>query len=155
MADAPAKPGRKQDGTFQRGRSGNPAGKKPGARHKTTLAIEALLEGEHAKLTRKAIDMALGGDVTAMRLCLDRIAPPRKDGPISFALPSIKTAADTVAASSSLLEAVAGGDVTPDEAGRVMALLTAHKTLVEAGDIEARLRALEDKDDSGARPSAS
>ena len=77
--------------------------------------------------------MALGGDGPALRLCLDRIAPPRKDAPVSFALPPIKTAADTVLASSSLLDAVAAGDVTPDEAGRVMALLTAHKALVEAG----------------------
>ena len=46
-------------------------------------------------------------------------------------------------ASTSLLQAVATGDVTPDEAGRVMALLTAHKALVEAGDLEARITALE------------
>jgi hypothetical protein len=44
---------------------------------------------------------------------------------VSFALPPIKTAGDTVTASSSLLEAVAAGEVTPDEAGRVMALLSA------------------------------
>lgn len=78
-------------------------------------------------------------------LCLDRIAPPRKDAPISFALPPISTAADTVTASSALLRAVAGGEVTPDEAGRVMALLSAHKALVEAGDLEARIAALEAK----------
>ena len=40
---------------------------------------------------------------------------------------------------------VAGGVVTPDEAGRVMALLTAHKALVETGDLEARIAALEAK----------
>lgn len=81
----------------------------------------------------------------ALRLCLDRIAPPRKDAPVSFELPPIKTAADTVTASSALLDAVAAGEVTPDEAGRVMALLTAHRTLVEAGDLEARIAALEMK----------
>ena len=62
-----------------------------------------------------------------------------------FALPPISTAGDTVGASSSLLEAVAAGDVTPDEAGRVMALLTAHKALVETGDLETRIAALEAK----------
>jgi tellurite resistance protein len=64
---------------------------------------------------------------------------------VSFALPPIKTAADTVTASASLLEAVAAGEVTPDEAGRVMALLTAHKSLVEAGELEGRIAALEAK----------
>lgn len=89
--------------------------------------------------------MALEGDTVAMRLCLDRLAPPRKDSPLSFPLPPIKSAADTVAASSALLDAVAAGDVTPDEAGRVMALLSAHKALVEAGDLERRIEALEAK----------
>lgn len=107
--------------------------------------MEALLEGQHAALTQKAIDKALEGDTVALRLCLDRLAPARKDSPVAFALPPITTAADTVAASAALLDAVAGGEVTPDEAGRVMALLTAHKTLVEAGDLEARITALEAK----------
>lgn len=141
----PETTGRKQGGKFARGESGNPAGRPAGARHKVTLAIEALLEGQHAALTQKAIDKALEGDGVALRLCLDRLAPARKDAPVLFALPPILTAGDTVAASASLLEAVAGGEVTPDEAGRVMALLTAHKALVEAGDLEARITALEAK----------
>ena len=116
-----------------------------GSRHKTTVAVEALLEGEHEKLTRKAIDKAMEGDTVALRLCLDRIAPARKDCPVSFALPPIKTVEDAVSASASLLAAVAKGEVTPDEAGRVMALLTSHKNLVETGDLETRIAALEAK----------
>lgn len=136
---------RKQAGQFAPGVSGNPAGKPRGARHKTTLAIEALLEGEHEKLTRKAIEKALEGDTTALRLCLDRIAPPRRDCPIAFELPRIAKAEDAVAASSALLAAVGAGEVTPDEAGRVMSLLTAHKTLVETCELETRIAALEAK----------
>ena len=145
MADKPENAEGKQDTRFKPGQSGNPAGKKPGTRHKVTRAVEALLEGEHEALTRTAIDKALEGDGVALRLCLDRIAPPRKDAPVSFELPPIRTAADTVTASAALLDAVAAGDVTPDEAGRVMALLTAHKGLVEAGDLEGRVAALEAK----------
>ena len=141
----PETTGGKQAGRFKRGQSGNPAGRPLGARHKTTLAVEALLDGEAVALTRKVLEQALGGDGISQRFCLDRIAPARRDSPISFALPPIKSAADTVAASASLLAAVAGGEVTPDEAGRVMALLTAHKALVETGDLEARISALETK----------
>ena len=144
MAD-PANSGRKQNTRFKPGQSGNPSGKAPGTRHKITLAVEALLEGEAEALTRKAVQMALDGDGPALRLCLDRIAPARKDLPVSFALPPIKTAADTVIASASLLGAVAAGDVTPDEAGRVMALLTSHRALVETGDLERRIEQLEAK----------
>ena len=140
----PETTGREQTGKFQKGQSGNPAGRPKGARHKTTLAIEALLEGEHEALTRAAIDKALEGDVTAMRLCLDRIAPARKDAPITFELPKIESAEDALRASSALLAAVAGGEVTPDEGARVMALLSSHKQLVESCDLEGRIAALEE-----------
>ncbi|WP_238320091.1 DUF5681 domain-containing protein [Sphingobium sp. YBL2] len=123
--------------------SGNPAGKPAGARHKITRAIEALLDKDHEALTRKAIEKALEGDMVALRLCLDRLAPPRKDAPVSIALPAVRSAADAVEASAAILASVAAGEITPDEAGRVMALLTAHKSIVEAGDHEARIAALE------------
>ena len=144
-SDAETTAGKQRGRPFRRGQSGNPSGRPAGARHAATRAVEALLEGQADALTQAAIKKALDGDGVALRLCLDRIAPPRKDSPVSFTLPPITTAADTVTASSSLLEAVAAGEVTPDEAGRVMALLTAHKALVETGDLEARIEALEAK----------
>jgi len=124
---------------FKPGDPGRPAG----ARHKVTMAIEELLEGEHEALTRKAIEKALEGDMTALRLCLDRIAPPRKDAPISIQMPPVRSVGDAVEASANLLAAVAAGEITLDEAGRVMALLVSHKTVVEAGDLERRIAALE------------
>jgi Family of unknown function (DUF5681) len=60
---------------FEPGRSGNPAGKLPGTRHRATIAIQSLLDGEAEALTRKAIELALAGDVACLRLCIDRIAP--------------------------------------------------------------------------------
>lgn len=143
MKSEPKSNGRKSDGTFAPGNS--LGGRTPGSRNKTTIAVEALLEGEHEALTRKAIDKALEGDVTALRLCLDRIAPARRDAPVSFVLPPIASAEDAVKASSAILAAVAAGEVTPDEGARVMSLLTAHKALVETCDLETRIAALEAK----------
>lgn len=37
---------------FEEGQSGNPAGRPKGARNRTTLAMQALLEGEADALTR-------------------------------------------------------------------------------------------------------
>jgi hypothetical protein len=85
----------------------------------------ALLDGEADALTRKAL------------------VPPRKDTPVSIDLPPVKSAEDTVAASSAVLAAVGAGDITPEEAGRLMTLLTAHRAIVEIGDLERRLAALE------------
>jgi hypothetical protein len=136
---------RNPDGTFATGNNANPGGRPRGARHKVTRAIEELLEGEHEALTRKAIEKALEGDMTALRLCLDRLAPPRKDAPISTPLPIVRNARDALEASNALLAAVSSGEVTPDEGGRVMALLTAHKGILETADLEARIAALEGK----------
>lgn len=137
--------GGKQDGRFRKGQSGNPAGKPKGARHKTTLAMEALLDGEAEKLTRMAIDTALAGDTVALRLCLDRVLPPRKDRPISFALPKIESAADAVSAVAAILRAVADGEVTPGEGGEAARLIETFLKTVETADLDERLRRLEDR----------
>ena len=94
MSKKPINSGQKSDGTFA---PGNKMGGRPkGARNKTTLAVEALLDGEADAITRKAIEMALEGDGAAIRLCLERLLPARKDSPVVFALPPIATALDAV-----------------------------------------------------------
>ncbi len=72
---------------FPKGRSGNPQGRPPGARNAATVIAEQLLDGEAEALTRKAIDKAEEGDMTALRLCLDRVVPPRRERPVLFPLP--------------------------------------------------------------------
>ena len=141
----PAKTGREQDTRFKPGRSGNPKGRPLGSRHKATLAIDKLLDGEADAITRKAIEMAKEGDTVALRLCLDRIAPVRKDRPVTFALPQIATTADVVKASAALLSAVASGELTPSEAAELGKLVEAHVRAIEATDIQARLDALEQR----------
>ena len=145
MAKKPETTRRQQGGKFAPGVSGNPDGRPAGARHKVTRAIEALLDSEHEALTRKAIEKAMEGDMVALRLCLDRLAPPRKDAPVSIELPPVRSASDAVEASAAVLAAVAAGEITPDEAGRVMALLSAHRSIVETGELAARIAALEEK----------
>src|SRR5919205_3313317 len=132
-------PGRR----FAKGESGNPAGRPKGARHKATIAAEILLDGEAEKLTRKAVELALAGDTIALRLCLDRILPPRRERPISFALPKIETAADAVKAVAAIAEAVAAGEITPGEAGELTRLVDVFTRTLEATEFEARLTALE------------
>jgi len=130
---------RNPDGTFAPGNPGRPRG----ARHKVTQAIEAMLEGQQEALTQAVIDKALEGDVTALRLCLDRIAPARKDAPVSFALPEIETAEDAAKAARAILKAIAEGDVTPLEAATVMAVVEQFRRTLETTEIERRIVALE------------
>lgn len=141
----PEKSGRKQDGRFAPGQSGNPAGKPKGCRNHATRALETLM-GDNANDVAKAmIEMAKKGDTSAARLVLERVMPGRKDAPITFELPAIETAADIVSASMKLIRAVADGEVTPDEGTRVMGLLSGHKALLETIELEARIAALEER----------
>ena len=128
---------------FAKGQSGNPRGRPKGARHKTTLAIESLLEGDAEAITRKAIEKALEGDMTAIRLCLDRLAPPVKDRPAPFKIPKMEKAADAATVASAIVEAVAVGELTPCEAGDVMKILDIYTRTLQAADIEARVEQLE------------
>lgn len=137
MADR--KNGRNSDGTFA---AGNP-GKPKGARHKATQAALALLDGEAEALTRQAVNMALEGDTTALRLCLERIAPPRRDAPVTFDLPRMETAVDAANAAGSVLDAVAQGELTPTEGAHVMALVETFRRTLETTALEARLTKIE------------
>jgi hypothetical protein len=121
---------------------GNP-GRPPGARHKATLAAEALLDGEAEGLTRKCVEAALAGDMGALRICMDRILPARKERPVNFQIPPLQSAEDAAAAMAAITEAVAGGELTLAEADTASALVERFVRTLEAGEFEKRLRALE------------
>ena len=109
------------------------------------MAIEALLEGQAEALTQKAIEMALSGDGVAMRLVLDRLVPPRRDRHIAIELPPVKTATDATAASGKIVDAVASGEITPNEGAEVGKILDVHVRNIELREFEERLAALEGK----------
>lgn len=128
---------------FQPGTSGNPKGRPAGSRNKATLAAEALIDKDARKLTKKAIEMALNGDTVALRLCLERLCPPRKGSPVRFDLPEMSNAGDVRSASLALVRAVADGDLTPDEAGSVAPLIEAARKAIETDEHERRIAAIE------------
>jgi hypothetical protein len=130
---------------FQPGESGNPGGKARGTRNRVTLAAEALLAGETEALTRKAIELALAGDIMALRLCLDRIMPARRGGRVCFHLPALNTAADLPRALAAVAGKIADGTLSPEEGAAVASLLEAQRRAIELTEIEARLRALEER----------
>lgn len=141
---SPENTGKKQGNTrFKRGQSGNPDGRPKGSRNAATVAAEALLDGETEALTRKAIELAKGGDLVAIRLCLERILPARRERPVAFDLPDLKTPADAVQASAAIAGAVSRGELTPGEAEAMARLVQAFAQSVMAHEHEKRLNNLE------------
>jgi hypothetical protein len=137
-ADDPRKYGPKT-GRFE---PGNP-GKPKGARHKTTLLAEKLMQADAEAIVNAVLASAKGGDMTAARIVLDRITPARRDNPVSFDLPKIESAADAVAAQSAILSAVASGEITPGEAAEVSKLIDGFVRTIELTEIDERLKRLE------------
>jgi hypothetical protein len=134
---------------FEKGRSGNPGGRRRGSRNKVTLAAAALLAGESEALTRKAVEMALGGDPTAMRLCMERVLPPCRERTVKFSLPPIEAACsgkscgpsphDVSLAMDAVTSALARGEITPGEAETI------------AGVVDTFVRAIETTKKDGSR----
>lgn len=135
----PRGPGR----PFAKGRSGNPAGRAPGSRNRATMLAEQLLDGATSALVNKAVAMALEGDAAALKLCVGRIIGLRRHRPTSFVLPAIKTAADLAPALQAIAQGVAAGALSTAEAWELSQFVYAFERALEAGDIEARLAALE------------
>ena len=137
--------GKQRGKPFPKGRSGNPRGKPKGARHKTTLLAEKLMQDDAANIVNAVLTAARAGDMTAARIVLDRILPARRDNPVTFALPKIKRPADAVAASAALLSAVADGRLTPGEALEVSKLIEGFVKTLEVAELEERLAELEER----------
>ena len=146
----------KGSGQFSKGTSGNPSGRPAGSRNHATLLMESLLEGEAEQLTRKAIELALAGDITALRLCLERLVPPRKDRPIHLLLPPIENVQQISLAMARVCAAIGEGEITPTEGEVLSNILAAHKTVLMTGDIGRRMDELErrmsKKDGTAATP---
>jgi len=101
--------GRNTAGKFVFGNTGRPKG----SRNKATIAIESLLEGQAEALTQTAIKKALEGDSVALRLCMDRIAPPPKDAAVTFSMPIMSNVLDAAEAAGSVLRAMSEGGTNP------------------------------------------
>jgi len=133
-------PGRR----FQPGQSGNPKGATPGRRHPALEALDKIgLDNAQGVLSR-VIQDALAGDVRASEIILRRVWPERKGKPVRLTLPDVNCAADLVLATARVTDAMACGDISPEEAQSISAVLEVHRRTIETRDLEARLRRIEE-----------
>ena len=134
---------------FERGKSGNPAGRPVGSRNAATLALDALLDGEAETITRKCIELAKAGDIAALRLCMERLVPPRKDRPVCFEIPPLEKPADCIPIMAAIMRGVAEGELTAGEAAALSKILDSYTRAVELTDLAERIAKLEQQ--NGAR----
>jgi hypothetical protein len=148
MADNSVEEQQKQRGPgrgrpFEKGRSGNPAGRPRGIGKRAGQAMQQLLDREVEALTCKALEPALDGNPTALRMCLDRIGPTRRERTVPVKLPPVRDAADLAGTMTAIISAAGKGEISPDEGGRLARLIAIFLRAVETGDFERRLQLLE------------
>lgn len=129
-------------GQFPPGKSGNPAGKPQGARNKTTLMCEKLMEGDAEDVVKAVIEKAKDGDVQAAKLILERLVPPRKGRPVRIDLPDVLAAMDIVEAHSAILMAASSGDITLEEASLFSGLIDGHRKAIETEELAKEVEAI-------------
>jgi hypothetical protein len=118
-------------------------GRPAGSRNKATAAREQMLDSHGDAITKKCALMALQGDPTALRLCMERLLPPRKQHAVIFKMPPIATAADVGQGFETLLQAVARGQLTPAEGQVIASMLENRRRSIETEELERRMQALE------------
>ena len=134
---------RKNNGQWNQGVSGNPKGCATGSRNRVTLAAQNVLDADAEAISRKALDMAMQGDVQALRLVMERLLPARKDRPLTLALPKIESTADLVTVVNLIAQAVGNGEITPAEGAVLSQMVEIQRRTLHTGDLETRLAALE------------
>lgn len=135
-------PERDPQGRWPRGVSGNSSGRPAGSRNKLTILMQSVLAEKAEELISKAVALALEGDPTALRLCIDRLLPPCKDRPIHLDLPTNASDAAILEASQNVLAAIAAGEITPREGETLANILKAHLQIVSNENLGRVLGAL-------------
>jgi hypothetical protein len=136
-------PGRGPGRPFQKGYSGNPAGRPVGARNRVTEMAEALLDGQAGALVDKCVELALEGNPAAIKLCLERIVP-RVGRSVKFDLPPITGPGDLGPAMDAIARAAAAGALTASDAAEFSRMIETYGRAMATSDLDRRLRELEE-----------
>ena len=127
-------------------KQGNP-GRPPGSKNKVTEILEQLAEGQAEQIFQKVSELAQAGDVSCLRMMLDRIWPPRKAQPVNVTLPPINSSQDALAAIAAICTALREGGLTPDEITALSSVVGRSIQVIEHQDLERRIAALEEARD--------
>ncbi len=136
---------RLSNGRFPPGFVANPHGRIRGSRNRNTQNMIDLLEGQGEAISGKLIDLALAGDKTALRLCIERLIPRRKSLPLNLVLPPLNTPSDVANAITAVIDAASYGEIDTDQARAMAAVLDARRKSFETIELEDRLTLIEKK----------
>jgi uncharacterized protein DUF5681 len=134
-------------GRFQKGKTGNPAGRPKGAKGKAAQIKARLNQRDLDDIVKVLAKQAKEGDTQAASLLLARAWPaPKPTGRfLNFAFPTGLGLAGIATAFDAIMAAVGQGHITADEATALSAILERQAKILEVDDTQRRLAAIEAK----------
>lgn len=123
---------------FQKGVSGNPAGRPKGVANQAS--IRAIIGADLPEIISTLRDLALGGDVAASRLLLERCVPALKSTDAHVSLPLTGNPGEDA---RTIAQAAGRGEISPGTAQQLMGAVASLARIIEAGELVARLERLE------------
>lgn len=127
---------------FKAGQSGNPAGKPKGTIHKVTELRNALMDDIPALLERTK-QAAMEGDMTAMKILLDRTVPPLKPGQATVYLPELDVDMPVHQKASIITDAVVSGDIPAESGLSLLQMAEALAKILEVTQLREELDQIE------------
>jgi hypothetical protein len=122
---------------FQKGKSGNPAGRKKGAAKRIVAELQQVVSADAKEIVRSIVAQAKAGDVESRRAFLKLL--PQGKWPIAFALPTIVGPHDIPSAIGAVLKAASDGDLCLEDADRVVGIINGLRQAYETTDLANKL----------------
>jgi hypothetical protein len=123
---------------FEKGQSGNPKGRTPA--HITATKVRKSLADDLPDILNKLIELAKGGDTTAIKLILDRVCPALKPQAVPISLPVCDSLAGQ---GQEVIRATMTGKIPPDIGSQLITALANQAKIIEVDELTKRIEALE------------
>lgn len=118
-------------------------GRPKGSRNKTRVSVEQILLQHAEGLMKKCIVLALQGERNALKLCMERLMPVRREGFVSLPALRTQTSLDVAESCDHLLRAISRGRLTPAEGKQLAEILEGRRRVIETTEILGRVEELE------------
>ena len=107
--------------------------------------LRQMLDPHRPELITKAVELAKTGDVAALRLCFDRIAPPPRSEAAPVEIPGLIEASTMSDKARAIIDACGSGNISPDTASMLLGAIANAARIIESDELSARIAALEER----------